>query len=120
METPDFFMGAYFNATSANSFWPEKRVATEQKPGENFNFTVEDLLDFSNDSGIIGDGALFNNVTGNLTDSSTVTCNSAASGGDNSFAGNFGGCRSSNSIADSHISGELCVPVIFLILKFVI
>ncbi|KAJ0007528.1 hypothetical protein Pint_29641 [Pistacia integerrima] len=111
METPDFFIGGYFNATSANSFSPEKRVAAEQKPGENFNFTIEDLLDFSNDDGIISEnGALLDNVTGNSTDSSTITCNSAASGGDNSFAGKFGGCRSSNSFADSQFSGELCVP----------
>ena len=113
MERPEFFIGGYFNATSVNSFSPEKRIAAEQKPGENFNFTIEDLLDFSNDDGIISEGALFDNVTGNSTDSSTVTCNSSASGGDNSFAGNFGGRRSSNSFADSQFSGELCVPVNF-------
>ncbi|XP_044497374.1 GATA transcription factor 9-like [Mangifera indica] len=106
METPDFFGGGYFNATSANSFSPEKRIAADQKLGENFNFTIEDLLDFSNDDVIISDGVLLDNVTGNSTDSSTVTCNSAASGGDNNCAGNFGG----NSFADSQFSGELCVP----------
>lgn len=109
METPDFFGGGYFNATSANSFSPEKRIAADQKLGENFNFTIEDLLDFSNDDVIISDGVLLDNVTGNSTDSSTVTCNSAASGGDNNCAGNFGG----NSFADSQFSGELCVPVNF-------
>ncbi|KAH9665771.1 GATA transcription factor 12 [Citrus sinensis] len=112
METPEFYIGGYFNAASTNNFSSEKRVvvAADQKPGENFNFTVEDLLDFSNDDAIMNDGGFFENVAANSTDSSTVTSNSAVSGGENNFPANFSGCRSSNSFADSQFCGELCVP----------
>ncbi|KAK2654678.1 hypothetical protein Ddye_014534 [Dipteronia dyeriana] len=110
-QTPEYFIGSYFNATSAADISPEKRAVSDQKPGENFNFTIEDLLDFSNEDAIAAaDGGFFDNATGNSTDSSTVTCNSAGSGGENNFSGNVGGCRNSNSFADSQFSGELCVP----------
>ncbi|KAK0595832.1 hypothetical protein LWI29_010418 [Acer saccharum] len=110
-QTPEYFIGSYFNATSATEFSPEKRAVSDQKPGENFNFTIEDLLDFSNEEAIVAaEGGFFENATGNSTDSSTVTCNSAGSGGENNFSGNVGGCRNSNSFADSQFSGELCVP----------
>lgn len=112
METPEFYIGGYFDAApSANNFSPEKRAVEDQKPGENFNFTIEDLLDFSNDDAIINDAGFFDNVPGNSAASSTVTCNSVVSGGENNFSGNIAGCRSTSSFADSQFSGELCVPV---------
>ncbi|KAH7565288.1 hypothetical protein ACOSP7_020422 [Xanthoceras sorbifolium] len=112
METPEYFIGGYFNnATSAADFMAEKRAVSDQKPGENFNFTIEDLLDFSNEDAIVAaNGGFLDNATGNSTDSSTVTCNSAGSGGENNFSGNAGGGRNRNSFADSQFSGELCVP----------
>lgn len=112
METPELYIGGYFNAASTNNFSSEKRVvvAADQKPGENFNFTIEDLLDFSNDDAIMNDGGILENVAANSTDSSTVTSNSAVSGGESNFPANFSGCHSSNSFADSQFSGELCVP----------
>ncbi|KAA8540368.1 hypothetical protein F0562_024713 [Nyssa sinensis] len=55
------------------------------------------------------DGFL-DNITGNSTDSSTVTvidsCNSSVSGTEPQFSGNI----SSRSFADAQFSGELCVP----------
>lgn len=118
METPELYIGGYFNAASTNNFSSEKRVVVtvDQKPGENFNFTIEDLLDFSNDDAIMNDGGILENVAANSTDSSTVTSNSAVSGRESNFPANFSGCRSSNSFADSQFSGELCVPLIFLFL----
>ncbi|KAL5576940.1 hypothetical protein UlMin_018639 [Ulmus minor] len=102
MEVPEFFVGGYFNA-GAGDFPTENRYS-DQKPGE--HFTVDDLLDFSNDDAMVTDG-FFDNVAGNSTDSSTVTvvdsCNSSASGGELQFSGN-------RSFGDSQFSGDLCVP----------
>ncbi|XWS11976.1 hypothetical protein CRYUN_Cryun37aG0051000 [Craigia yunnanensis] len=74
-------------------------MSAEQKLAE--NFTVDDLLDFSNEDAIISDG-FFDNVAGNSTDSSTVTCISSVSG-DNHFS-------SANFPHSSQFSGELCFP----------
>lgn len=102
MEVGDFFVGGNYGGSVGGGFQPEKRTSAEQKLAE--NFTVDDLLDFSNEDAIVGDGFL-NNVGGNSTDSSTVTCNSSISGGDNHFS-------SANLPHSSQFSGELCVPVI--------
>lgn len=105
MEASSFFPGGYYSA-GADEFSQEKR---EQKPGD--HFMVEDLLDFPNDDDIMTDG-FFDTVTGNSTDSSTVTvvdsCNSSFSGNEPHFSGDVG-CR---NFTDAQFSGELCVPVI--------
>ncbi|XWS20235.1 hypothetical protein CRYUN_Cryun31cG0082800 [Craigia yunnanensis] len=100
MEAGDFFVGGYYGGAAGGDFLPEKRMSAEQKLAE--NFTVDDLLDFSNEDAIISDG-FFDNVGGNSTDSSTVTCNSSVSGGDNHLS-------SANLPHSSQFSGELCVP----------
>ncbi|XVF74523.1 hypothetical protein PTKIN_Ptkin13bG0117200 [Pterospermum kingtungense] len=100
MEAGDFYVGGYYGAAASGDFSPEKRMSVEQKLAE--NFTVDDLLDFSNEDAIINDG-FFDNVAGNSIDSSTVTCNSSVSGGDNHFS-------SVNFPHSSQFSSELCVP----------
>ncbi|XVE52041.1 hypothetical protein DITRI_Ditri02bG0088600 [Diplodiscus trichospermus] len=99
MEAGDFFVGGYYGGVAGSGFATEKRMSTEPKLAE--NFTVDDLLDFSNEDAIITDG-FFDNVAGNSTDSSTVTLNSSGSGGENHF--------SVNLPHSSQFSGELCVP----------
>ncbi|KAE8689905.1 hypothetical protein F3Y22_tig00110931pilonHSYRG00272 [Hibiscus syriacus] len=100
MEEGDFFVGGYYGGASAGDFSPDIWVSVEQKLGE--NFIVEDLLDFSNEESVIGDG-FFDNVAGNSADSSTVTCNSSVFGGENHFS-------EANFTHSSQFSGELCVP----------
>ncbi|XP_022777190.1 GATA transcription factor 12-like [Durio zibethinus] len=100
MEAGDFYVGGYYGGAAGGDFSQEKRMSVEQKLAE--NFTVDDLLDFSNEDAIISDGFV-DNVNGNSNDSSTVTCNSSVSGGDNHFS-------STNMPHPSQFSGELCVP----------
>ncbi|GAB4854320.1 hypothetical protein Ancab_022907 [Ancistrocladus abbreviatus] len=103
MEAPEF---GYFS--------PEKRLSDATTTGD--NFIVEDLLDFSNDDGIITDGT-FDSVTDrNSTESSTITIvdcfnSSFSAGNDPHFTSGNGdiGCRSS-SAADTKFTGDLCVP----------
>ncbi|GMG99079.1 hypothetical protein Nepgr_000919 [Nepenthes gracilis] len=102
MEAPEF-------GYCSQQFAQEKRQS-EAKTGD--HFTVEDLLDFSNDDGIINDGA-FDSITVNSTDSSTVTvldsCNSSFTGA-NPHLVHVGcdiGCQ---NFADMHFSSDLCVP----------
>lgn len=105
MELPEFYVGGYFD----DHLSPEKRQLVDQKPpagGE--QFTVDDLLDFSNEDALVTDGFFDSTVAGNSTESSTVTavdsCNSSVSGGEPQFSGN-------RSFGDSQFSGDLCVPV---------
>lgn len=106
MELPEFYIGGYFDGQLS----PEKRQA-EQKPAGGEQFTIDDLLDFSNEDALVTDGFFDSAVAGNSTDSSTVTavdsCNSSVSGGEPQFSGN-------RSFGDSQFSGDLCVPVIKL------
>lgn len=102
MEAGGFFVGGYYGAAASGDFSPEKRMSVEQKLAD--NFTVDDLLDFSNEDAIIND-CFLDNLAGNSTDSSTVTCNSSVSGGDNQFS-------SAVFPHTSQFSSELCVPVI--------
>ncbi|KAF5466544.1 hypothetical protein F2P56_016462 [Juglans regia] len=98
MELPELFMGDCFGA-GAGPLSPEK-----QKPGE--NFTVDDLLDFSNEDAVMTDG-FFENVAGNSNDSSTVTAvDSCNSGNGAQLSGIFG----SRTFGDSQFSGDLFVP----------
>ncbi|KAF9613562.1 hypothetical protein IFM89_008953 [Coptis chinensis] len=110
MEAPEFFQNTY-NSSSRNGnnsqYTPEKRHSADTKPGD--HFIIEDLLDFSNEDIAIGDGT-FDNITGNSTDSSTVTvvdsCNSSYSGSEPHFTGDM----ACHSLPDAQFSGELCVP----------
>lgn len=100
MEVPELFMGGYFGGAVASPFSPEK-----QKPGD--NFTIDDLLDFSNEDAVMTDGYV-DNVAGNSTDSSTVTAvDSCHSGAGPHFFGSIG----SRSFGDSQFASDLCVPV---------
>ncbi|XP_022144687.1 GATA transcription factor 9-like [Momordica charantia] len=100
MEVNKFLIGGYFDA-GAGQFSPEKAKAAE-------HFTIDDLLDFSNEDAMVTDG-FFDNVAGASTDSSTVTavdsCNSSVSGGDHHFHGNIG----SQSFGESQLSSDLCI-----------
>ncbi|KAL2517759.1 GATA transcription factor 12 [Abeliophyllum distichum] len=108
MENPGFFQGGYCNT----QLTPEKRLS-DSKNGD--HFIIEDLLDFPNDDGMVTDVPFGGVMTGNSTDSSTVTavdtsCNSSFSGrtAETHFADdNIGGCR---TVPDGQFSSELCVP----------
>lgn len=108
MEAPEFFQGNYCSQFSA-----EKHHSFDSKTNGGDHFIVEELLDFSNEDAVATDGGAIDNVTGNSTDSSTVTvvdsCNSSSfSGCEPNFAGDVG-CR---NFSDGHFSSDLCVPVI--------
>lgn len=108
MDVPGFFNCGYFGAGAGDCSLEKKQ--SDQKPSE--HFVVDDLLDFSNEIGMINEG-IFENAAGNSTDSSVVTaidsCNSSISGGEPQF--------SSNRISDDcQFAGELCVPVSSIIL----
>lgn len=101
MEGRELFMGGYIGGAGAGAgqISPEK-----QKPGE--HFTIDDLLDFSNEDAVMTDG-FFDNVAGNSNDSSTVSAfDSCNSGSGPQFSGNVG----SRSFGDSQFTGDLCVP----------
>ncbi|KAL5558660.1 hypothetical protein UlMin_034871 [Ulmus minor] len=107
MEAPEFYQNSF-----CPQFAPEKRQSFDNKSNNGADhFVVEDLFDFSNDDdAIVTDGG-FDNVTGNSTDSSTLTvidsCNSTSfSGYDPNFAGDIG-CR---NLPDPQFSSDLCVP----------
>ncbi|KAK4590773.1 hypothetical protein RGQ29_021092 [Quercus rubra] len=100
MEVPEIYMGGYFGgAGGAGQYSPDKQRTTE-------NFTVDDLLDFSNEDAVMADGFL-DNVTANSTDSSTVTAVDSCNSGSGPH---FSACIGSRSFADSQFSGDLCVP----------
>ncbi len=101
MEVPEKFMGGYFGGAGVGQFSPEKQKLGEQ-------FTVDDLLDFSNEDAVMADG-FFDNVAGNSKDSSTVTAVDSCNSGSGT---QFSGCIGSRSFGDSQFSGDLCVPVI--------
>ncbi|KAL4386544.1 hypothetical protein GQ457_09G006370 [Hibiscus cannabinus] len=100
MEVGDFIVGGFYGGAAGDDFSPVKMLSAERKLSE--NFTVDDLLDFSNEDAVMCDG-FFENVAGNSTDSSTGTCNSSVSGGDNHFS-------AANIPHSSQFSSELCVP----------
>ncbi|KAH7574273.1 hypothetical protein ACOSQ2_008653 [Xanthoceras sorbifolium] len=102
MEAPEFFQGNYCSQFAA------EKLDSKTTGGD--HFIVEDLLDFSHEDTVVTDAA-FDNVTGNSTDSSTVTvvdsCNSSSlSGCEPNFAGDVG-CR---NFADGQFSSDLCLP----------
>ena len=117
MEAPEYF----HNSFCSPQFVTEKRHSFDNtKPtngaGAGDSFMVEDLLDFSNDvvDAVVTEGvAAFDNVTGNSTDSSTLTvidssCNSSLSGCEPAnFAADFGG----RSFSEAPFTSDLCVPV---------
>lgn len=94
MEAPEYYQRANF----------EQKASSE-------HFVIEELLDFSNEEHVdafIVEGT-FESVTGNSTESSTVTaldsCNSSS---EPQVTGDLA-CQ---SFADGHFSSDLCVPVI--------
>lgn len=112
MEAPEYFQNSF-----CPQFVTEKRHSLDNNKTNNGgdSFMVEDLLDFSNDDAVITDGgAAFDTVTGNSTDSSTLTvidssCNSSSLSGCEpaNFAADFG----SRNFAEVPFSSDLCVPV---------
>ncbi|KAE8705159.1 GATA transcription factor 4 [Hibiscus syriacus] len=100
MEVGDFVVGGFYGGAAGDDISPAKMLSAERKLSE--NFTVDDLLDFSNEDAVMSDG-FFENVAGISTDSSTFTCNSSVSGGDNHI-------YAANIPHSSQFSGELCVP----------
>ncbi|KAL4371977.1 hypothetical protein HN51_017019 [Arachis hypogaea] len=117
METPSFFQNNFCSQfTSDDGENHNNNNNTAVSTGD--NFIVEDLLDFSNDDGIIANNngvvATLDSVPGNSVsaDSSNTTvvesCNSSSfsfSGCDPGMVADIG----SRSLVDGHFSGELCV-----------
>ncbi|XP_050382031.1 GATA transcription factor 9-like [Argentina anserina] len=90
MELPEFYVGGYFDGQLS----PEKRQLPDQKPDQ---FTIDDLLDFSNEDALVTDAFFDSTVT------AVDSCNSSVSGGEAQFSGN-------RSFSESQFSGDLCVP----------
>lgn len=110
MEAAEHFIGGGYYGYVAGEF--------PQKPPEQMQFTVDDLLNFSNeDAAMIGDG-FCDNAVANSAESSTFTavdsCNSSVSGGDSYFSNSFG----SRNFGGAGFSADLCVPVIFTCFGF--
>lgn len=110
MEAPELDNQSGFCSQFAN----EKNQSLDSKPGGGGDhFIVEDLLDFSNEDAVITDGSSFDTVTGNSTDSSTVSivesCNSSSFSGSEPW---YNGDSGSRNFADDQFSSDLCVPVI--------
>ncbi|KAH7841153.1 hypothetical protein Vadar_026327 [Vaccinium darrowii] len=101
--TPEFIQTGHYYYNTAQFSAPEKRHSETKPAGE--HFAIEDLLNFPNDDVSFANVTL-DPVTGNSTDSSTVTVDSSFSGGEPQFTGDMG-CR---SFADAQFSGDLCVP----------
>ncbi|KAI5354622.1 hypothetical protein L3X38_007517 [Prunus dulcis] len=115
MEAPKYFQNSFcpqFTPEKRHSFDNNNNKTTNGGGGGEDHFMVEDLLDFSNDDAVITDGgATFDNVTGNSTDSSTLTdidsCNSSSlSGSKPNVILDIG----SRNIAEGPFSSDLCVP----------
>lgn len=104
MEAAEHFVGGGYYGCVADDF--------PQKPPEQMQFTVDDLLNFSNeDSAMIGDGFCDNAVANSAESSSFNSCNSSLSGGDSYFSNSLG----SRNLGDASFSADLCVPVISLV-----
>ncbi|OAY54238.1 GATA transcription factor 12 [Manihot esculenta] len=108
MEAPELDNQSGFCSQFAN----EKNQSLDSKPGGGGDhFIVEDLLDFSNEDAVITDGSSFDTVTGNSTDSSTVSivesCNSSSFSGSEPW---YNGDSGSHNFADDQFSSDLCVP----------
>ncbi|XP_062022633.1 GATA transcription factor 12 [Rosa rugosa] len=117
MEAPEYFQNSF-----CPQFVTEKQrhsfdnTKANNGAGAGDGFMVEDLLDFSNDDAVITDAAAasaFDNVTGNSTDSSTLTvidssCNSSSLSGCEpaNFPADFG----SRNFNEVPFSSDLCVP----------
>ncbi|BBG98925.1 GATA transcription factor 9 [Prunus dulcis] len=97
MELPEFYLGGYFDAGAAD-FLPERKPAAA---GD--QFTVDDLLDFSNEDALVADGGFLDAAADSSAVTAVDSCNSSVSGGDPQFSGN-------RSFGDSQFSGDLCVP----------
>ncbi|RRT32616.1 hypothetical protein B296_00053295 [Ensete ventricosum] len=107
METPEYFHGGFYRGGNPQC-GPEKKAGGCGGGGGEDQFSLEDLLDFSNEEEDETGGTL--PAGGNSTDSSTVTAVDSYS---NSFSGldphmsNDLACR---SLADASRSGDLCEP----------
>ncbi|KAL1315042.1 hypothetical protein HN51_041831 [Arachis hypogaea] len=118
METPSFFQNSFCSQfTSDDGDNNNNNNNTAVSTGD--NFIVEDLLDFSNDDGIIANNngvvATLDSVTGNSGSANSSNTTVVESCNSSSFS--FSGCEpsiiadiGSRSLVDGHFSGELCVP----------
>ncbi|OWM78112.1 GATA transcription factor 4-like [Punica granatum] len=103
MEAPEHFVSGGYYGYGTSGLIP-------QKPTEQAQFMVDDLLNFSNeDMAMTGDG-FSDNAVANSAESSGFTavdsCNSSVSGGENYFSSSFG----SRNFGDTSFSADLCVP----------
>ncbi|CAL9774866.1 unnamed protein product [Musa acuminata subsp. burmannicoides] len=106
METPEYFHGGFYRGGNPQC-GPEKKAGGCGGGGED-QFSLEDLLDFSNEEEDETGGTLA--AAGNSTDSSTVTAVDSCS---NSFSGlepHFSNDLVCRSLADASRSGDLCEP----------
>ncbi|KAK9149324.1 hypothetical protein Scep_008081 [Stephania cephalantha] len=101
MEAPEFYHGGYYRAGGIAQFQPENNLHSEE------HFAIDDLLDFTNEDAVVGDGGAFDNFAVNSADSSALpavdSCNSSFSGSDYSHFPGDAACR-------GLLDGELCVP----------
>ncbi|KAK9142063.1 hypothetical protein Syun_011463 [Stephania yunnanensis] len=102
MEAPEFYHGGYYRAGGTAQFQPENNLHSDE------HFAIDDLLDFTNEDAVVGDGGAFDNFAVNSADSSALpgavdSCNSSFSGSDYSHFPGDAACR-------GLLDGELCVP----------
>ncbi|KAF6164517.1 hypothetical protein GIB67_025343 [Kingdonia uniflora] len=95
MEAHDnFYNNGYYRSTN-----PQELRHTDTKPGD--NFIVEDLFDFSNDDGVIGDKTFReSNESSPMATTVIGSCNSS----------NFNADTASQNLPEAQFSEELCVP----------
>ncbi|KAK9102332.1 hypothetical protein Sjap_019586 [Stephania japonica] len=101
MEAPEFYHGGYYRGAGTAQFQPENNLHSDE------HFAIDDLLDFTNEDAVAGDGGAFDNFAVNSADSCTIpavdSCNSSFSGSDYSHFPGDAPCR-------GLLDGELCVP----------
>ncbi|XAR67684.1 hypothetical protein NMG60_11002553 [Bertholletia excelsa] len=102
MEAPEFFVGSYLDAGDCHFF--------DHKVADNYPFAIDDLLELPKEEEIMTDIAFFDNVTGNLADSSSVTVVDSSNSSGSGTEPRLSGDSSCPSFTDSQLSGELCVP----------
>ncbi|RWW38545.1 hypothetical protein BHE74_00056217 [Ensete ventricosum] len=107
MEAPQYFHGGFYRDGNPQCA-PERKAG-----GGGEQFSVEDLLDFSNEEedeagGLAAAGE--DGAAGNSTDSSTVTAVDSCGNSFSALEPHFSSDLVCRSLADASLSGDLCEP----------